>query len=199
MCKLRIQSNAMKVVLASASPRRHELLKQVIPEFEIDPADIDEDGLTVSNPYETAMKLAEAKAKHVSLRHPGKVVIGSDTVVALSDNETWTQYSKPTSFENAVEILTTLSGKTHSVITGVSVVCGAVVRTDFSETRVTFHQVTLNQIEEYVQTGDPMDKAGAYGAQGMGGFLVERLEGSFDTVIGLPIDLVQELMSQVKH
>jgi septum formation protein len=189
----------MKVVLASASPRRHELLKAVIPEFEIDPADIDEDGLTVSDPYETAMGLAKAKAQHVALRHPGKIVIGSDTVVALPVGGKWVQYSKPTSFENAAEILTQLSGRTHSVITGVSVVAGEEVRTDFSETRVTFHRVTSEQIEEYVRTGEPMDKAGAYGAQGMGAFLVDTLEGSFDTVVGLPVGLVQNLMNQFTH
>lgn len=187
----------MKVVLASASPRRHELLKQVVAEFEIEPADIDEDGLTVTDPYETAMRLAEAKARHVAKNHPGKIVIGSDTVVALRIDNKWVQYSKPTSHANAIEILSQLSGKTHSVITGVSVVRDEKVETSFAETQVTFHSVSPAQIQEYVQTGEPMDKAGAYGAQGMGAFLVEKLEGSFDTVVGLPVSLVREMISKV--
>lgn len=193
---------AGSVVLASASPRRHQLLKQVVNEFEIDPADIDEDGLTIPNPYETAKRLAEAKATAVSRRHPGKWIIGSDTVVALPIETpptvptSWVQFSKPTDKEDALRILKALSGKTHSVITGVSIVRNGFALTDSAETKVTFHSVTDEQILSYIETGDPMDKAGAYGAQGMGNFLVESINGEFDTVIGLPVNLVRALLTK---
>lgn len=182
------------VVLASASPRRHELLKQVVDEFLIDPADIDEESLTVADPFETAEQLALAKATSVAARHPGCIVIGCDTVVALQSGETWEQFAKPVSFEDAVRMLRELSGRTHIVVTGVSVVYENQAKTSHAFTRVTFSDLSEETIREYVATGEPMDKAGAYGAQGMAGGFVTMLDGDLDTVIGLPVKLVQELL-----
>ncbi|MEY4881510.1 MAG: hypothetical protein RLZ87_939, partial [Armatimonadota bacterium] len=127
---------------------------------------------------------------------------GSDTVVALPIETpptvptSWVQFSKPTDKEDALRILKALSGKTHSVITGVSIVRNGFAWTDSAETKVTFHSVTDEQILSYIETGDPMDKAGAYGAQGMGNFLVESINGEFDTVIGLPVNLVRALLTK---
>jgi septum formation protein len=106
------------------------------------------------------------------------------------------QFSKPTDKEDALRILKALSGKTHSVITGVSIVRNGFAWTDSAEAKVTFNSVTDEQILSYIETGDPMDKAGAYGAQGMGNFLVESINGEFDTVIGLPVNLVRALLTK---
>lgn len=187
----------MRIILASQSPRRHELLKRVVPEFEIQVANIDEDALTVSDPYETAMKLAELKAAAVLTLNPDALVIGSDTVVALEAEAGWVQYSKPTNPDDAFRILSTLRGRTHSVITGVAVLSASRREVFFDETKVTFHPVTDSQIWEYIETGEPMDKAGAYGAQGMGSFLVANLDGSFDTVVGLPVSTLKKFFESV--
>jgi septum formation protein len=186
----------MRIILASQSPRRHELLKRVVPEFEIQVANIDEDALTVSDPYETAMKLAELKAAAVLTLNPDAIVIGSDTVVALETEAGWVQYSKPTNPDDAFRILSTLRGRTHSVITGVAVLSASRREVFFDEAKVTFHPVTDSQIWEYIETGEPMDKAGAYGAQGMGSFLVANLDGSFDTVVGLPVEKLCVVLSE---
>jgi septum formation protein len=186
----------MRVILASASPRRHELLKQIVTDFEICPADLDEDALTLANPYETAVLLAQQKAASVFAKNPDALVIGSDTVVALQTPDGWMQLSKPTDPDDAFRILKTLSGRTHSVITGVAVVSATRSDSKFAESLVTFQNVTDPEIWEYIQTGEPMDKAGAYGAQGMGSFLVKHIEGGFDTVVGLPVELLREMMDQ---
>jgi septum formation protein len=187
------------IVLASASPRRQELLKQLFDTFTVDPADIDEDALTTSDPTETAEDLALAKAQEVSKRHPEALVIGSDTVVALETEEGWVQYAKPSDSEDAFRILSTLSGKTHWVITGVAVVGPRGSHVSSDSTGVTFKALSPDSIWEYIRTGNPMDKAGAYGAQVLTkdprfDFL-QALDGRMDTVIGLPVDLVQSLVA----
>lgn len=186
----------MPVILASASPRRHELLKQIVGDFVIHPTNIDEDAMTTGDPIDTAQVLAFEKAKAVPPIYEHPVIIGCDTVVAMKEQGEWTQYSKPKDAEDAFRILCSLRGKTHQVITGVAVL------TPFSSvighciTDVTFNNVSDEQIRTYVQTGEPLDKAGAYGAQGMGSFLVKALDGPFDNVVGLPIQLTRELLAK---
>lgn len=186
----------MPVILASASPRRHELLKQIVGDFVIHPTNIDEDAMTTGDPIDTAQVLAFEKAKAVPPIYEHPVIIGCDTVVAMKEQGEWTQYSKPKDAEDAFRILCSLRGKTHQVITGVA------VSTPFSSvighciTDVTFNNVSDEQIRTYVQTGEPLDKAGAYGAQGMGSFLVKALDGPFDNVVGLPIQLTRELLAK---
>ncbi|HLP00133.1 MAG TPA: Maf family protein [Fimbriimonas sp.] len=184
----------MRFVLASASPRRHELLKQVVPDFDIDPADIDEDAFTSADPVQTAETLALLKAKSVLVRHPDAVVIGSDTVVALPDG---TQFTKPLDEQDAFEILSSLRGRSHWVITGVAVVSATNQLVGYDRTEVLFNPVSDQELRDYIATGEPMDKAGAYGAQGMGSFLVQELRGNFDTVVGLPIELTRRLVTEL--
>lgn len=186
----------MPVILASASPRRHELLKQIVNEFLIVPTNIDEDALTLEDPFETAETLAFEKARAVPTGYENPVVIGCDTVVAMQIDETWRQFTKPTSKEDAIRILQALRGKTHLVITGVAVLTPMMSVVSHCVTDVTFNEVSDAQIEDYVNTGEPMDKAGAYGAQGMGSFLVKELNGPFDNVVGLPLALTRELLAK---
>jgi septum formation protein len=181
------------VVLASASPRRQELLRRIVPAFEVDPADVDEDALTVADPFETAESLARAKARRVAERHPGALVIGGDTVVAVP-GDGWLQLSKPRDEEDALRILQRLQGRSHVVATGISLQAPGVDRTFHERTTVVFREVSEDEIRRYIATGEPMDKAGAYGAQGMAATFVDHLEGSRDNVIGLPVErLEQEL------
>ena len=198
----------MGLILASASPRRHELLKQLVDDFIIMPADIDEDAMTTADPIETAEKLAFAKAVAATKGKPlqDPTVIGCDTVVALSEisdqdsglrREVWVQFTKPVDHDDAVRILQSLRGRTHQVITGVAVLTPFSSTVGHCVTNVTFNDVSDQEIEDYVNTGEPMDKAGAYGAQGMGSFLVKELDGPFDNVVGLPLELTRQLLQVV--
>ncbi len=177
------------IVLASASPRRVELLSRIAPEFEIDPAHLDEDALTAEDPWQTAENLALAKALAVQPRHPRAVVIGGDTVVACEERPgRYFQLAKPDSPAGAERMLRLLSGCSHLVITGVGLV-SPWGREAFCETStVWFRPITESEIAEYVRSGEPMDKAGAYAIQGGAACWVDRVEGSVDNVIGLPVD-----------
>lgn len=174
------------VVLASASPRRKELLGQLVEEFLIDPAHVDEDALTVDDPRETAGILAIAKAREVSSRHPGAYVIGSDTVVSVNG----TQLAKPIDADDAFRMLCALSGRTHTVYTGVALLHGSEVTSFVESSDVTFRELRSDEIWAYVATGEPMDKAGGYGIQAGGGTFIERVDGLVSTVIGFPIERV---------
>ncbi len=186
------------VVLASASPRRQELLRPIVGEFVVDPAHVDEDALTVADPWQTAQKLAREKAMVVFERHPDALVIAGDTVVALAGGEGYVQLSKPNGEEDAVRMLAQLSGKTHLVITGVALRWAGGLISFTDETRVTFKKLSPEAIRAYVATGESMDKAGAYGIQGMAKTLVERLEGSLNNVVGLPTEKLMEALRDVK-
>ena len=180
----------MKVVLASASPRRKEIFAKICPAFEIIPAVGEEKA--VGEPKELVKQLAYQKAREVADRFSEDVlVLGSDTVVALGDRV----LGKPRTKEEAKEMLSALSGRTHEVFTGVcfirvlsgkeEVVVSAV------STEVEFETLSKEQIEAYVATGSPMDKAGAYGIQDGG--LVKEIRGSFTNVVGLPEELCRQL------
>lgn len=188
------------VVLASASPRRQELLKKVVRDFIADPADLDEDALTLLDPFQTAEKLALAKAESVAQRHFGKWVLGSDTVVALPWGDgSFKQFGKPRDIDEAFDFLNELCGKTHLVITGVAIVTPDKSVYTHAVAEVEFNIVSQGQLNDYVQTGEPMDKAGAYGAQGMGAFLVKELRGDFETVVGLPTGLVRTMLQELDY
>lgn len=175
------------IVLASASPRRQTLLRRLFPDFTVDPADLDEDALTQPNPVATAEALALAKARWVATRHPEAVVIGGDTVVALGRESGSRQLTKPRDIEDARAILRTLSGRSHVVITGMALVGRGKEHTFHEISTVTFRPLSDAEIDAYVATGEPMDKAGAYASQGGAAAFIERLEGDLDNVIGLPV------------
>ena len=185
-------------ILASASPRRKELLAELIDEFDIIPSLADEKVNGEFTPETLVKALAELKAKEVALRpeNAGKMVIGSDTVVAF-DGEV---LGKPKDEADAFRMLKLLSGKAHAVYTGVFFACqndpGYHTLTRAERTAVHFNDLTDEWILEYIRGGSPMDKAGAYGIQDGG--LVERIEGSYTNVVGFPIELVKEMMKEVQ-
>lgn len=181
----------MKLVLASNSPRRRELLASIIPQFDVVPSSFEEraEGLSAR---ETALAFAEGKAGEVFSRFPDCVVLGSDTVVALGGEV----LGKPKDREDAVRTLRALSGKTHSVYTGVCLAGAFGKRSAVAETRVTFYRLSEKLIGEYVASGLPLDKAGSYGIQD-GYPLVEKYEGSYSNVVGLPVALVKKLLKEV--
>lgn len=183
----------MQWVLASASPRRKQLLRDIIDEFDIIPAKGEENANGARSPKELVEMLAQQKAREVAAlsKAYGKAVLGADTVVAL-DGEI---LGKPIDRADAIRMLTALSGRTHEVYTGVCVIFpDRVEKTDCACTKVVFNRLDKEQIEAYVQSGSPMDKAGAYGIQD--GNLVERIEGSFSNVVGLPVELCREMMQK---
>lgn len=179
------------MILASASPRRRELLSYSASSFEVRPADVDETVPDNISPEETAEYLAVKKAKAALKANPYDDIIAADTVVIL-DGEIM---GKPRNINHAREMLRRLSGKTHKVITGVCV-CSRGRTESFSEcTEVTFYDLTDSEIEAYIQSGDPMDKAGAYGIQSPGGTLfVKEIKGDFFNVVGLPVARLHRLL-----
>lgn len=188
----------MKWILASASPRRKELLAELIDEFEIIPSLADENLEGNYTPTELVKALAERKAKEVALRpeNAEKAVIGSDTVVAF-DGEV---LGKPKDEADAFRMLKMLSGKAHSVYTGVCIACkkedGYYIDVRAEKTDVYFEDLSDEWIERYIRGGSPMDKAGAYGIQDGG--LVNRIEGSYTNVVGFPVELAKKMIKDIK-
>jgi septum formation protein len=156
----------------------------------VDPADIDETALPGELPESMAARLAREKAITVAARHPGKWILGADTVVVLDDQV----LGKPVSATDAEHMLGRLAGREHRVVSAVALVCDGMVRESRDITQVRFRQMKPELIRAYVATGEPMDKAGAYGVQGTGAALVERIEGDFFGVMGLPLRLVLDLL-----
>ena len=185
----------MKLVLASASPRRCEILKNAGYEFDVCPAQIDE-AIGKTSPSEAVCKLSKNKAIAVfeSLESKENVaVLGSDTIVVL-DGEI---LGKPKNEAEAVSMLTCLSGKKHKVYTGVCVVTQSKTMSFFDCTTVEFYSLSDTQIKAYVKTGEPMDKAGSYGIQGKGSMLVKSINGDFFSVMGLPIAKTAKALREV--
>ncbi|AZR73289.1 septum formation inhibitor Maf [Anoxybacter fermentans] len=172
-----------KLILASASPRRRDLLKQIGLEFDIIPSNVDET-IKESDPVQLVKKLALLKAKDVAQRANG-LVIGADTIVV--DGQT--VLGKPGSKKEAFQMLKSLSGRKHQVMTGVAVVDSENNNewVDVEITQVYFRDLSDAEIERYVASGEPMDKAGAYAIQGKGALFVEKIEGCFFNVVGLPL------------
>ena len=174
----------MKIVLASQSPRRRQLLGQMGLEFTTQSPEIDESAFHGRDARGLVETLSREKARWVARQQtPDTLVIGADTVVVLDG----AILGKPHSREEAVSMLTALSGRTHQVYTGVTLARGEDILTEHEVTAVTFRPLTAAEIDAYVQSGEPMDKAGAYGIQGLGALLAERLEGDYFNVMGLPL------------
>ncbi len=180
-----------KIILASASPRRKELLGQFGIKFETVSSDIAE-VFNDADPFEIQTEnLALLKAREISQRYPEAVVIGADTIVVYENH----LLTKPKDKADALRMLKLLNGQTHAVITGVAVVRGNKEETGHEKTWVTFNQQSISVLERYIETGEPMDKAGCYGIQGCGSLLVESIQGNYSNVVGLPLPLVNRLLT----
>ena len=185
--------SAPRIILASQSPRRTELLRVIGLSHEVRPADIDETPLPHEEPVPHAERLARGKALRLSADFPGAVVIGADTIVVLDGD----MLGKPADADEARSTLTRLSGRTHSVHTAIAVTRGGALATAVESVEVTFLPLTARQIDAYIATGEPMDKAGAYGIQGHGAAIVERIHGDFFAVMGLPLSRLVRLLREV--
>ena len=175
----------MKIILASGSPRRRELLKMIgLEDFEVVPDKSEEPVFEGLTPERTVCKIALTKAKNVySTRPDADLIIAADTEVFLNDKA----FGKPVDEKDAQRILKTLSGRNHTVCTGIALIFGDIIVTGAQSTEVYFRDISEKEIIEYVATGEPMDKAGAYGAQGRGAVFIEKLNGDFFNVMGLPV------------
>ncbi|WP_433743430.1 Maf family protein [Falsibacillus pallidus] len=181
-----------RLILASGSPRRKELLQKLQVPFDIFPSDADENLPEGIAPDKAVLLLAEKKAKTVADSFPEGIVIGSDTVVALGDEI----LGKPLDSDDAKSTLKKLSGRTHSVYTGVSIIKDGKPHSFFEKTEVTFWALTDQEINRYIETGEPFDKAGSYGIQGYGSLFVKEIKGDYYAVVGLPVSrLYRELKS----
>jgi septum formation protein len=181
------------VVLASASPRREELLKLLLKEFETLSCPVPEDRRNQESPQEMAQRLALAKAQAVLSLRPESTVIGADTVVVCAGD----LFGKPSSREDARRMLRCLSGRSHHVITGVCVLQGSRSLIDFAQTVVVFSPLSDPEIACCLETGEPLDKAGAYAIQGIASRFIERIEGCFFNVVGLPVSLLYHMLKEV--
>lgn len=184
------------IILASQSPRRRYLLERAGLRFKVIPSDLDEGSIPVAPPEEYVRRLATAKAADIARRHPNSWVIGADTVVVV-DNRL---LGKPASMREARAMLRRLSGRMHYVLTGVCICRLADQRffADTVKTDVLFKDLTDAEIDWYIRTGEPFDKAGAYAIQGIGTFLVRRINGSYTNVVGLPVCEVIEFLIREK-
>jgi septum formation protein len=181
------------VILASQSPRRRELLTLVGIPHTVRPADIDEAYLPGEKPAAHAERLAREKAAVIARDEPDAVVIGSDTIVVV-DGEV---LGKPRDEQHAAEMLARLSGRSHIVMTAVAVMWRGVELSAVEQVGVTFHPLDAETVVAYIATGEPMDKAGAYGIQGYGATIVKRVDGDYFAVMGLPLQRLVRLMGQL--
>jgi len=184
------------LILASQSPRRKYLLEQAGLKFEVIPSDFNEDSVSLSDPDTYVPELAQGKAASVAGNYPESWVIGADTIV-------WSRgkvLGKPGSEDDARNMLRQLSGRTHQVYTGYAFVCSSRGRTESNAVRtdVLFKKLSDTEIDWYVHTGEPFDKAGAYAIQGIGTFLVRSITGSYTNVVGLPVCEVIEFLLNEK-
>ena len=189
---MKIPVKNSRLILASKSPRRRYLLEQAGLEFSVIPSNLEENSIPLSSAESYVRRLAEAKAKDISQRYPDSWVIGADTIVFIDH----TMLGKPGSRPEARRMLRRLSGKTHQVLTGYCICCETAGRL-FSETiktDVCFKELTELQIDWYINSGEPFDKAGAYAIQGIGTFLVKGIHGSYTNVVGLPVCEVLEFL-----
>jgi len=183
-----------QIILASASPRRAFLLKQIGLDFQVIPSSVEEIADSHLEPQEMVLKLAKRKAQAVSREYPQAIVLGADTVVCCEGRI----LGKPRDREEAAEMLYFLSGRVHEVVSGVVLqrLIPESVRGEAVTTRVKFRDLTDEEITGYIATGEPLDKAGAYGIQGLGALLVERIEGCYFNVVGLPLSRLPDLFRE---
>lgn len=173
------------IVLASSSPRRKELLRKIGLKFSVDPMEVDEKLSSALDPLRLARSISLKKARAAARRHPDAIVIAADTFGVIGGR----LLGKPSGKAQAVAMLQEMSGKCHSVITGFTLIDGTTGKTVSRSvrTQVYFRKLSRAEINDYVATGEPMDKAGAYAIQGLGALLVDRIEGDYYNVIGLPL------------
>lgn len=182
----------LPLILASGSPRRRELLDLMGLTYTVETPDVDES--FSGRPSETVMEISRRKAAAVAARHSDSIIIAADTLV-FADGA----LGKPHTPERAKEMLRSLAGNWHHVYTGITVIntrSGRVLR-NVDKTRVYLVPMTEQEIDAYVATGEPLDKAGAYGIQGMGGMFVDRIDGSYSNVVGLPMSMLRIMLAQV--
>ena len=187
------------LILASASPRRQELLRNAGISFRVHPADVDETPLPNETPADCAQRLAREKASAVAEQFPEDPVLGADTIVVINGE----MLGKPTDAADARRMLRLLSGKIHDVITGVCVVRPARnghksdARLGYASTRVMMSELSEKDVADYIASGEPMDKAGAYAIQGIASRWIPRIEGDYGNVVGLPVALVWKMLREI--
>ncbi|HZE79968.1 MAG TPA: nucleoside triphosphate pyrophosphatase [Candidatus Polarisedimenticolia bacterium] len=190
------QQNKPELILASSSPRRQELLREIGISFQVHAANINEDQIAGETPIAYALRLAQEKAQAVAAHYPQSYVLGADTIVVV-DGEV---LGKPKDQQDAARMLRLLSGRGHEVTTAVSVVApgtvapGTLAETRASTTKVYFREIAEDEIQQYVAGGEPMDKAGAYAIQGGASRWADRIDGEFSNVVGLPLSLVTDML-----
>lgn len=184
----------MPIVLASASPRRQELLKEAGIEFVVKPANIPEVRLPNETPRAFAERMAREKARAVwaEAKDKGNSVLAADTVVVVDD----LALGKPENEEDAAQILRLLSGRVHQVITGICLLGASFEDVRSETTAVHFHQLAEAEIRDYIATGEPMDKAGAYAIQGKAGRWITKVDGGYSNVVGLPVEMVLRMLRE---
>ncbi len=182
------------IILASASPRRKEILSMITTDFKVVDPDIEEVIPQGTAPSDAVVLLARQKAENVFMRCSDDVIIASDTVVELEGEI----FGKPTDRENSIYQLSRLSGKIHNIHTGVAVLSRTLDHTIYSTTSVQFDNVSQKEIEDYIATGETADKAGSYAIQGLGGRFVSKISGDYYTAVGLPLNLLYRFLLQNK-
>lgn len=184
----------MDIILASSSPRRKEILGNTNLKFKIIKSNIDEVILSKESPYQVVMRLAYEKSMDIAYSNKDKLIIGADTVVCLDD----VILGKPKDELEAIEMIKKLSGKTHQVITGISLINLDANKKiiDYVVSYVKFKKLSHEDVMDYIQTNESLDKAGAYGIQGYGALLVEEIKGDYFNIVGLPISKLSDLLKK---
>lgn len=180
----------MKLVLASASPRRRELLASIGMEFDVIPSDVPEQRADSETPEEYVARLSREKARAVATGRPDAWVLAADTIVVLGDDV----LEKPADKADARRMLAQIAGRTHVVFTGVTLTKSGYTDTHVCTTEVRMLNLTERDVAWYVETGEPLDKAGAYAAQGVGGMFIDSIHGSYTNVVGLPLALLFQML-----
>ncbi len=183
-----------KIILASASPRRKELLEQIGLEFKVDPSNCEEFMDSSLEPHELARSLSLQKAEEVAKRYPNSIIIAADTFIVFGHM----LMGKAHNNNEAREMLAILNGNAHSVITGFTIIDTDDDKTisDAVETKLWFRSLTEQEIDSYVKSGEPLGKAGAYAIQGLGSVIVERIEGDYSNVVGLPLGVLAQTLKE---
>jgi septum formation protein len=185
-----VYHSRMRLILASASPRRTDLLRDAGYVFEVEPADVDETELAGEPPAAYVVRVAAMKARAIAAGHPDEAILAADTTVVIDG----AMLAKPADDADATRMLGLLSGRTHDVLTGVVLVRAGRESSAVVGTRVRFRPLTAPEIDWYVASGEPRDKAGAYGVQGLAARFVESVDGSYSNVVGLPVGAVRSLL-----
>jgi septum formation protein len=182
------------IILASASPRRKELLAKIGLKFEVEPSDYEEEIHSELEPHELVRQISIKKAESVAVRHKDAIIIAADTIGVIGNKV----LGKPHTENEACKMLKEISGKPHSVITGFTVLNAATnkIISRTVNTKVYIKKLTEQEIDAYVKTGEPLDKAGAYAIQGLGAMIVEKIEGDYYNVMGLPLNALTEALKE---